>query len=46
MRSADLNGLGWHFLAGAFLDVIRYLMWWIVGGLVAGGSCWYVGANV
>ena len=38
-------GLGWHYLAGAFLDVIRYLVWWLVGGLVAGGS-WYVGANV
>jgi hypothetical protein len=40
------TGLGWHYLAGTFLDVIRYLVWWLVGGLLAGGSCWYVGANV
>jgi len=40
------SGLGWHYLAGAFVDVIRYLIWWLVGGLVAGGTCWYVGANV
>jgi hypothetical protein len=41
-----LNLAEWHYLAGAFLDVIRYLMWWLVGGLIAWGSCWYVGANV
>jgi hypothetical protein len=45
MRYVDLNGLGWRHLAEAFLDVTRYLLWWLMGGLVACGSWWCVGAG-
>lgn len=46
MRYVDLSGVGWHQLAEALLDVTRYLLWWLMGGLVACGSWWYVGAEV
>lgn len=46
MRWADLNGLGWHDLAEALHDVTRYLLWWVIGGLVACGSWWYGGVEL
>lgn len=46
MQRVDLNGLGRHYLAETFLDVTRYLLWWLVGGLVACGSWWYGGVEV
>lgn len=46
MQRVDLNGHGRHYLAETFLDVTRYLLWWLVGGLVACGSWWYGGVEV
>lgn len=38
MDAVELNWLGRHDLAEAFFDLTRYLLWWVVGGLVACGS--------
>jgi hypothetical protein len=46
VQRVDLNGHGRHYLAETFLDVTRYLLWWLVGGLVACGSWWYGGVEV
>lgn len=36
-------GPGWHSMASALLDAMWYAMWFIAGGAVAIGSCWYAG---
>ena len=46
MQWVDLHGFGRHDLAEAFLDVTRYLLWWVVGGLIACGSWWHGGVEV
>lgn len=39
----SLNSRGWEAVPYLVLDLLRYLAWALMGGLIAVGTCWYGG---
>lgn len=46
VRYVEMNALAWQQLWYTWLELVSYLLWWLMGGLVALGGCYYVGQLV